>query len=150
MIRPALERGEVVITDRFVDSSLAYQGAGRTLSVDDVAKLSRWATEGLVPHLTVLLDVPVTVGLARVGNRAGGLGLDRLERETLVFHERVRAGFQELAAAEPERYLVLDATLPQDELAATIEVAVTRMLSYQRSAGPPKSAEPPETRRRVT
>jgi len=150
VIRPALGRGEVVITDRFIDSSLAYQGAGRTLSVDDVAKLSRWATEGLVPHLTVLLDVPVTVGLARVDNRAGGSGPDRLERETLVFHERVREGFQELAAAEPERYLVLDATLPQDELAATIEAAVTRMLSYQRSAGPPKSAEPPETRRRVT
>lgn len=133
VIRPGLERGDVVITDRFVDSSLAYQGAGRTLLVDEVEKLSRWATEGLVPHLTVLLDVPVTVGLARVGNRAGGVGPDRLERETLVFHERVREGFQKLAAAEPERYLVLDATLPQAELAATIEAAVTRMLSYQRN-----------------
>ena len=110
VVRPALERGEVVVSDRFVDSSLAYQGAGRTLDLDDVALLSRWATGDLVPDLTVVLDVDPAVGLARLD------GADRLEAESLDFHRRVRAGFLSLAAREPSRYLVIDATAPADEI----------------------------------
>ena len=87
VLRPALDAGEVVITDRFVDSSLAYQGAGRTIPLDDVRMLSRWATEGLQPDLTVLLDLPPEVGLARARGRAVA---DRLESESLDFHQRVR------------------------------------------------------------
>jgi dTMP kinase len=138
VIRPALDRGEVVITDRFVDSSLAYQGAGRTLALEDVKRLSRWATEELVPDLTVLLDVPAEVGLARMHRREAGpdagignsssAGPDRLERETLEFHERVRAGFRSLAESDPNRYLVLDASRPLQDLAATISAAVLAML----------------------
>jgi dTMP kinase len=135
VIRPALDRGEVVITDRFVDSSLAYQGAGRTLSTDEVRRVSRWATEDLVPDLTVLLDVPPLVGLQRVRGRelaAGSeTGLDRLEREQLDFHDRVRQGFRVLAESDPNRYLVLDATLPAERLAVTIELAVRGVLSLR-------------------
>ena len=96
----------MVITDRFVDSSLAYQGAGRTIPLDDVRLLSRWATGGLQPDLTVLLDLPPEVGLARARGRAVA---DRLESESLDFHQRVRQTFLALAEAEPDRYLVLDA-----------------------------------------
>ena len=106
VLRPALDAGEVVITDRFVDSSLAYQGAGRTIPLDDVRMLSRWATEGLQPDLTVLLDLPPEVGLARARGRAVA---DRLESESLDFHQRVRRTFRALAEAQPDRYLVLDA-----------------------------------------
>jgi len=109
VVRPALTRGAVVITDRYVDSSLAYQGAGRSLDVADVAELSVWATDGLVPDLTIVLDLPPTVGLARVPGIA-----DQMEAEPLAFHERVRAGFLALAAAEPHRYLVVDATADAD------------------------------------
>ncbi len=129
VIRPALDRGEVVITDRFVDSSLAYQGAGRTLAIEEVKRLSGWATEGLVPDLTVLLDIAPEVGLARVRDRSGQAGPDRLERETIAFHGRVRAGFLALAESEPHRYLVLDAARPIDELAATIAGTVGQTLA---------------------
>ena len=127
VIRPALERGDVVITDRFIDSSLAYQGAGRVLSTEDVKRLSRWATEDLVPGLTVLLDVPAEVGLARVERRRQG-GQDRLEREALDFHERVRTSFRALAESEPDRYLVLDATRDPHELASAVLARVTAVL----------------------
>ncbi|WP_448625649.1 dTMP kinase [Geodermatophilus sp. URMC 64] len=126
VLRPALDAGEVVITDRFVDSSLAYQGAGRTIPMEDVRGLSRWATQGLVPDLTVLLDLPPEVGLARARGRAAA---DRLESESLDFHQRVRQTFLALAEAEPDRYLVLDAQAPPDELAAAIRVRVTELLS---------------------
>ena len=111
VLRPALDAGEVVITDRFVDSSLAYQGAGRTIPLDDVRMLSRWATEGLQPDLTVLLDLPPEVGLARARGRAVA---DRLESESLDFHQRVRQTFRALAEADPDRYLVLDARQTPD------------------------------------
>ncbi|MGY1806116.1 dTMP kinase [Blastococcus sp. SYSU D00669] len=126
VLRPALDAGEVVITDRFVDSSLAYQGAGRTIPLEDVRGLSRWATQGLVPDLTVLLDLPPEVGLARARGRAAA---DRLESESLDFHQRVRQTFRALAEAEPDRYLVLDATRAPDELAAAIRVKVAELLS---------------------
>jgi len=107
VVRPALQRGAVVVTDRYVDSSIAYQGAGRDLDGDEVAQLSRWATQDLTPDLTVLFDIPPDVGQQRRGGR--GDGDDRLEREPTDFHERVRAGFLELARRHPRRYLVLDA-----------------------------------------
>jgi len=140
VIRPALDRGEVVITDRFVDSSLAYQGAGRTLPGEDVKRLSRWATEDLVPDLTVLLDVPAEIGLARARRRQGGTGtdpgLDRLEREALDFHDRVRAGYRALAESDPNRYLVLDAGRSLEELAAAIRLRVLAVLSGSPAPGP--------------
>jgi dTMP kinase len=123
-IRPRLAAGYHVLCDRYVDSSIAYQGAGRTLSVEEVARLSEWATQGLVPDLTVLLDIAPADGLARVGDRTQAAGPDRLEREQLAFHERVRAGFRTLAERQPDRYLVLDATRPVEELAAEIAAAV--------------------------
>jgi dTMP kinase len=126
VLRPALDAGEVVITDRFVDSSLAYQGAGRTIPLDDVRSLSRWATEGLVPDLTVLLDLPPEVGLARARGRAAA---DRLESESLEFHQRVRQTFLALAESDPDRYLVLDARQSPDELAAAIRAQVAELLS---------------------
>jgi dTMP kinase len=126
VLRPALDAGEVVITDRFVDSSLAYQGAGRTIPLDDVRMLSRWATHGLVPDLTVLLDLPPEVGLARARGRAAA---DRLESESMEFHQRVRETFRALAESDPDRYLVLDAQQSPEVLAAAIRVRVTELLS---------------------
>jgi dTMP kinase len=126
VLRPALDAGEVVVTDRFVDSSLAYQGAGRTIPLDEIRTLSRWATEGLVPDLTVLLDLPPEEGLARARGRAAA---DRLESESLDFHQRVRATFRALAEGDSDRYLVLDARAPVDELAAQIRRRVAGLLS---------------------
>ncbi len=123
VIRPALDRGAIVVTDRYVDSSLAYQGAGRLLPVSEVATLNQWATGGLTPDLTIVLDLPPVVGLQR-RERSG----DRLEAEPTAFHERVRRGFLELAEAEPERYLVLDATRPPDELSREIQGRVRELL----------------------
>jgi dTMP kinase len=116
VIVPALDRGAVVVTDRYVDSSLAYQGAGRSQHLGEVARLNHWATGGLVPDLTILLDLPPTAGLGRRARSA-----DRLEAEPTEFHERVRAGFLALAQAGPERYLVLDASRPADELSHEIQ-----------------------------
>jgi dTMP kinase len=114
VIRPALERGDVVICDRYIDSSVAYQGYGRDLGVQRVRDLSLWATGGLLPDLTVVLDVDPEVGLARFAQR------DRLEAEPLEYHRAVRAGFLSLAQAEPDRYLVLDAGQGIDAIASTI------------------------------
>ncbi len=125
VLRPGLAAGEVVVTDRYVDSSLAYQGAGRAIPREEVAALSRWATEGLVPDLTVLLDLPPADGLARARGRAAA---DRMEAESLDFHERVRQTFLELAGAEPHRYLVLDATRSAEDLAAVIRDRVAALL----------------------
>ncbi len=116
VIRPALERGAIVISDRYVDSTLAYQGAGRDLDGDEVARLNDWATGRLVPDLTIVLDLPVEEGLRRHADRPA----DRLESESLEFHERVRRGFLQLADREPERYLVLDAQEPQEAVTRAI------------------------------
>lgn len=123
VIRPALARGAIVITDRYMDSSLAYQGAGRSLPAEDIARLNRWATNGLVPDLTVVLDVPANVGLSRFASP-----VDRIESESPEFHERVRRGFRALAEADPERYLVLDGTLPVEEVARRIMDRVRSIL----------------------
>ncbi|MBP0456493.1 dTMP kinase [Streptomyces bomunensis] len=104
VVRPALERGAIVISDRYIDSSVAYQGAGRDLSPTEIARISRWATQGLVPHLTVLLDVDPATARERFTEAP-----DRLESEPAEFHQRVRTGFLTLAASDPARYLVVDA-----------------------------------------
>ena len=116
MIRPALERGAVVVTDRYVDSSLAYQGAGRELTVDEIARLNEWATGGLRARPDGAAR-PAADGGPAAGRRSSA---DRLEAEPMEFHERVRAGFLSLAAAEPDRYLVLDASQPQPRLSRQI------------------------------
>jgi len=116
VIAPALERGTVVVTDRYVDSSIAYQGRGRQQPVGEVAQLNRWATGGLEPDLTILLDLPPAAGLGR-----RSVSADRLEAEPAEFHERVREGFLAQARANPGRYLVLDATLSPAELSVQIQ-----------------------------
>jgi dTMP kinase len=128
VVRPALARGEVVIQDRYLDSSVAYQGAGRVLGSEEVRELSLWATGGLLPDVTVLLDLDPSV--ARVRLDADDKPYDRLEAEKSAFHERVRAEFLALAAAEPERFLVLDATRPVDELAAAVRERVHGALAH--------------------
>jgi dTMP kinase len=123
VIGPALKRGAIVVTDRFVDSSLAYQGRGRNLPVTDIAGLNQWATGGLRPDLTILLDLPPMAGLVRRAPSA-----DRLEAEPAEFHQRVREGFLAQARAEPHRYLVLDATRPPGELSREIQDRIRDML----------------------
>jgi dTMP kinase len=123
VIRPAIEHGSIVVTDRYVDSSLAYQGAGRQLPITEVASLNRWATGGLMPDLTILLDLSPIEGLVRRERSA-----DRLEAEPAEFHQRVRSGFLALADAEPERYLVLDATRPPAEISREIQERVRDLL----------------------
>jgi dTMP kinase len=144
VLRPALDAGEVVITDRFVDSSLAYQGAGRAIPMDDVRSISRWATQGLQPDLTVLLDLPPEVGLARARGRAAA---DRLESESLDFHQRVRRTFTGLAEAQPDRYLVLDARRSPDELAAAIRTRISELLQGLPLQQLPPDARLPRTRK---
>ena len=122
VVLPALARGEVVITDRYVDSTLAYQGAGRTLDVGEVEAVARWATGDLRPHLTVVLDLAPEAGLGRFAGR------DRIEAQSLEFHQRVRQGFLDLAAADPDHYVVLDARAPIDEIAGAIHERVEPFL----------------------
>ncbi|MFE0457145.1 dTMP kinase [Streptomyces sp. NPDC058914] len=123
VVRPALERGAVVITDRYIDSSVAYQGAGRDLSPTEIARISRWATNGLVPHLTVLLDVSPETARERFTEAP-----DRLESEPAEFHARVRSGFLTLAAADPGRYLVVDAGQEPEAVTAAVRARLDRML----------------------
>ena len=115
VIAPALERGAVVLGDRYIDSSLAYQGAARSLGVDEIASLSAWATRGLYPSLTFLLDLPPEVGLHRHTDAP-----DRMERESMDFHERVRHEYLRLADAEPDRIVVIDAVGTVDEVFSEI------------------------------
>ncbi len=122
VIRPALEAGAIVICDRYLDSSVAYQGYGRELGADRVRDLSVWATEGLLPDLTILLDVDPSVGLSRVESP------DRLESEPIEYHQRVRAAFLDIASREPDRYLVVDASGSVEEIATTIRGRVAELL----------------------
>ena len=116
VIRPRLQRGELVLCDRFSDSTLAYQGYGRGLELDVLRRLQAQATGGLAPGLTLLLDLPVETGLARIPRRAQ----DRLDRETIAFHERVHAGYRAMAAAEPVRWREVDASSDPDQVADRI------------------------------
>ncbi|HAM26770.1 MAG TPA: dTMP kinase [Microbacteriaceae bacterium] len=125
-VRPAIERGEIVIQDRYLDSSVAYQGAGRVLDAAEVRDLSLWATEGFVPDLTILLDLDETIGRERLDDAR--TRYDRLEAEKDDFHARVRASYLELAAAEPDRFLVLSATDSIESLAAAIRARVQSLL----------------------
>jgi dTMP kinase len=126
VVRPAIARGEVVVQDRFIDSSVAYQGAGRVLDPAEIRSISEWAAEGLAPDLTVLLDLPWEV--ARLRLDGARTRYDRLEAETGEFHARVREAYLGLAEAEPERFVVVDATLPVDDIAARIRARVEPLL----------------------
>jgi dTMP kinase len=130
VITPALDRGDVVITDRYFDSSIAYQGAGRVLSPSEVARISRWATESLFPTLTIVIDQPAEVGLARLQSR------DRLEAEPLEFHERVRQEFLQIASEDPERYLIVDGTKTIDEIHEEIITRVAQIPTLIRNTKP--------------
>jgi len=125
IIAPNLAGGTAVICDRFTDSTIAYQGYGRAMEMRAVEDVNYLATRGLAPDLTVLMDVPVELGLAR----KGGGGRDRFESEDVAFHQRVRQGYLELAAGDPGRWLVVDATLPRREIGARVWRRVSELLS---------------------
>jgi dTMP kinase len=127
VIRPGLDCGDVVITDRYFDSSAAYQGAGRVLNPSEVARISRWATESLYPTLTILIDVPAEIGLGRLQSR------DRLEAEPTEFHERVRQEFLQIAMMDPERYLVVDGTQTVEEIHKEIIARVAELPALKRN-----------------
>jgi dTMP kinase len=126
LVRPALAASAIVILDRYADSTLAYQGYGRGLDLGMLRQVNAIATGGLTPDLTFLLDLDVDEGLQR---KLGEIGHDAIGREHRAFHERVRAGYLTLAAAEPERWLVLDAALPPDVLAERVWAAVQQRLA---------------------
>ena len=128
VIRPALSRGEVVISDRYFDSSIAYQGAGRVLEPGEVARISRWATESLFPTLTIIIDLPAEIGLGRLKSK------DRLESQPIEFHERVRQEFLQLAALDPERYLIVDGNQSIDDTHTAIISRVSQISTLKRNA----------------
>ena len=125
VIRPRLARGELVLCDRYTDSTLAYQGYGRGLDLDTLRRLQSQATGGLQPDLTMLLNLPIETGLSRIPRPAQ----DRLDRETATFHQRVRDGYQEMAVADPRRWREVDAAADQDQVAARILVFVSEALA---------------------
>lgn len=127
VIRPALKAGKVVICDRYTASTVAYQHYGRGLDLKLVKTINEGATGGLAPSLTILLDVPVEVGLTRKGNKKP----DRFEQEGLAFHRRVRQGYLKMAADEPKRWLVIDACQPREKIAGIIWQRVSRLVSSQ-------------------
>lgn len=124
LIRPHLARGGLVLADRYLDSSIAYQGAGRELDPSEITTLSLWASDALLPHRTILLDVPTSA----LDARRAGSDRDRLEQAGREFHEAVREQFLQLAAAEPERFAVIDGTLPREEVHAKVLEAVAEVL----------------------
>ena len=140
-IRPALDRGDVVITDRYFDSSIAYQGAGRVLQPNEVARISRWATESLFPTLTIIIDQPAEIGLARLKSR------DRLEAEPLAFHERVRNEFLQIASMDPERYLIVDGTQSIEDIHEQIISRVGEIPALKRNSEKQKKTK---TKRRTS
>jgi dTMP kinase len=127
VIRPALERGKVVLCDRYTDSTLAYQGYGRGLSLDHIRAVNHIATEGLLPHFTILLDVPPETGLARKDHQRLD---DSIGGEPPEFHQRVRQGFLELAQREPQRIVVVDASLPLDQVTRAAWQNLQRFLDH--------------------
>jgi len=130
-IIPALEEGKVAISDRFADASLAYQGYGRGLDINLIRSLNRIATNGTVPDITFLLDLPVDIGLKRAGKR--GQGFDRLEREKTEFHQRVRQGYLEMADQEPDRIKVIPAEQDEDQVYTSIKKEIVTLFNGQKS-----------------
>ena len=128
VIRPALAAGQVVIGDRYFDSSIAYQGAGRVLEPGEVARISRWATESLFPTLTIIIDLPAEIGLGRLKSK------DRLESQPLAFHERVRQEFLQLALLDPERYFVVDGNKSIEDTHTAIISRVSEIAALKRNA----------------
>jgi dTMP kinase len=128
VIRPALANGQVVISDRYFDSSIAYQGAGRVLEPGEVARISRWATESLFPTLTIIIDLPPQIGLARLKSK------DRLESQPITFHERVRQEFLQLAAVDPERYFIVNGNQSIDDTHTAIISRVSQIPTLKRNA----------------
>ena len=128
LIRPALAAGEVVISDRYFDSSIAYQGAGRVLEPGEVARISRWATESLFPTLTIIIDLPAEIGLARLKSK------DRLESQPLAFHERVRQEFLQLSLLDPERYFIVDGSKSIEDIHSAIITRVSEIGALKRNA----------------
>lgn len=125
VVKPALQRGAVVVCDRYVDSMLAYQGAGRALEPPEIEQIARWATEDLRPDLTVVLDAELSDGVHAKADK------DRLESAGDVFHERTRQSFLELARRDPDRYLVLDARASREEIAAQVAERITQLLEVR-------------------
>jgi dTMP kinase len=128
VIRPALANGQVMISDRYFDSSIAYQGAGRILEPGEVARISRWATESLFPTLTIIIDLPAEIGLGRLKSK------DRLESQPIAFHERVRQEFLQLAQLDPERYFIVDGNQSIDEIHTAIISRVSQIPALKRNA----------------
>ncbi|MBE9512753.1 MAG: dTMP kinase, partial [Chloroflexi bacterium] len=129
VIIPNLESGRIVISDRYADSTTAYQGYGRGLDLATVKNINNIAIQGMNPDLTVLLDIPVEAGLARKKAKRQ----DRFEQEELAFHHRVREGYLKLAASDPKRWLIIDATQSKDKIAEIIWQRVSQLLSKERS-----------------
>ena len=127
VIRPGLEQGKVVICDRFSDSTIVYQGYGRGLNLETIEEINDLATEGIKPDLTVLLDIPPQKGLSRKTSRSN----DRFEAENIAFHHKIRDGYLKLAAEEPERWQIIDATLPRAEIGKIIWDRVSRLLQIK-------------------
>jgi dTMP kinase len=144
VIRPALEAGDIVITDRYFDSSIAYQGAGRVLEPGEVARISRWASESLFPTLTIILDLPAEVGLSRLKK------LDRLEAEPLAFHERIRQEYLQLALIDPERYLVVDARMSVEDIHHAIVTRVGELPALSKVVKKEKVSRIPQGLKRKT
>jgi dTMP kinase len=138
LIAPALAAGKVVITDRYTDSSIAYQGAGRDLGADEIRALQHWAVGGVLPDLTIVLDVSPEVGRSRRGDLH-----DRLESEADAFHAAVRRGFLDLAAQDPGRYLVVDAALPVEQVHARVAAAVERLERVEQGEQGQAAQRPP-------
>ena len=125
VIKPALHRGEIVICDRFSDSTTAYQGFGRQLNIDTVTSINNFATDGLKPNLTILLDMPSEVAIRRKHDR----DIDRFDSDNLEFHQRVRQGFLTLAMYDPERWLIIDAAMPVDQISRIIKEKVHQLIN---------------------
>ena len=122
LIRPALAASKIVIGDRHIDSSVAYQGVARNLGIENIKNISLWAVDGILPNLIIVLDIDVEVGQSRLNRK------DRLDRESKEFHEKVNKAYLELAAMNPEKYLVIDAQLPIDEIARQIQDRVEKLI----------------------
>ena len=126
VIKPALEAGKIVISSRFADAMVVYQGYGRGLDLERINRLNRIATDGVTPNVTLVLDLPVEIGLQRVQKSRGGL--DRLEREKIEFHQRLRDGYRALAQQETQRLKIIDAQASPEQVYAQIKAAIQPLL----------------------